>query len=195
MNKIVHGIKRSYFRLIASQARPIMMYYHYNFQGEKCENIRISTSTFLDDKKNLKIGNHCYIGHYNFIEASNGIKIEEGVQITNYCSITSHSSHHSIRLYGKKYVEAKNPIGYVKGEIKIGKYTFEGPHSVIMPKTNIGKGCIIGAFSYLQGHYPDFSIILGNPGKVIGNTQKMDQRILDRHPELKEYYQEWSTNT
>jgi len=178
MKRYLAALKRVYLRVIASQARPIMIYYKRNFQGGKCENIRISSSTFLDGKKNLKIGNHCYIGHYNFIEASNGITIEEGVQITNYCSITSHSSHHSIRLYGKKYVDIKDPIGYVKGEIKIGKYTFVGPHSVIMPKTIIGKGCLIGAYSYLQGKYPDYSIITGNPGKVIGNTQKMELVIL-----------------
>lgn len=183
-----------YLRFIASQARPIMMYYHHDFQGNKCENIRISSSTFLDHKKKLKIANHCYIGHYNFIEASNGIIIEEGVQITNYCSITSHSSHNSIRLYGKAYVEAKEPIGYVKGEIKIGKYTFIGPHSVIMPKTQIGKGCLIGAYTYLQGKYPDYSIITGNPGRVVGDTQKMDERTLNQYPELKVYYDEWSQN-
>ncbi|NPD44595.1 acyltransferase [Lentimicrobium sp. S6] len=194
MRNVFSAIKRVYLRFFASQARPIMVYYKRNFQKEKKENIRISSSTFLDYKERLKIDKEVFIGHFNFIEASNGIEIEEGVQITNYCSITTHSSHNSIRLYGEKYKDFANLVGYIKGSVFIGKYTFVGPHSVIMPKTRIGKGSLVSAYSYVQGEFPDFSIIAGNPATVIGSTKKMDQRILEQHAELKPFYEAWAND-
>jgi acetyltransferase-like isoleucine patch superfamily enzyme len=191
MKKYLIAIKRMYLRMIALQARPIMVYYSKNFQRESRENIRISTSTFFDYKNRLKISDHCFIGHFNFIEASHFIEIGEGVQITNYCSITTHSSHHSIRLYGKRFKSTKKPKGYIKGPISIGDYTFVGPHSTIMPNTKIGKGCLISAYSYVQGDFPDFSIIAGQPAKIIGNTTELDKKYLDEYPELKTFYEEW----
>jgi acetyltransferase-like isoleucine patch superfamily enzyme len=124
-----------------------------------------------------------YIGHYNFIEASSGITIEEGCQLTTFINMTSHSSHMAIRLYGKGYMTAKKDV-YERGSIHIGKYTFIGAHSTIMPKTKVGKGSLIAAYSYVRGDYPDFSIISGNPAKVIGDTRKLDERQLLQHPEL-----------
>jgi acetyltransferase-like isoleucine patch superfamily enzyme len=155
------------------------------------KNTRISNTTFIDYKDNLTIEENVFIGHYNFIEASNGITIQEGCQITNYITITSHSSHDSIRLYGKKYGSTANMIGYKKGSIFIGKYTFIGPHCTILPNTNIGKGCIVAAYSLVKGKFPDFSIIAGNPAKVVGDTRERDKPYLDKHPELKIMYEEW----
>jgi acetyltransferase-like isoleucine patch superfamily enzyme len=151
---------------------------------------RISSSTAIICPETLQIEENVFIGHFNFIEASNGITIEEGVQITNYVSVTSHSSHNAVRLYGKEYRKTTKDIGYVKGSIKIGAYTFIGPHSLILPGTEIGKGCTISAFSKVSGHFPDYSIISGNPAKVVGTTKKIDQILLQKHPELKKSYYE-----
>jgi len=164
-------------------------FYH---NGKFLKDVRISESTVLSFPENLELHENIFIGHYNFIEASNGISIEEGVQLTNYISILSHSSHISIRLYGKNYRKKKELIGYIKGNVRIGKYTFIGPHSTIMPDTIIGKGCLVSAYSYLKGDYPDFSIISGNPAIVVGTTKDLDIKYLEVYPELKEYYDEWA---
>ncbi|MEX1000586.1 MAG: acyltransferase [Crocinitomicaceae bacterium] len=157
--------------------------------GKILKRVRISNSTFLDGLENLEIQDNVFIGHFNFIEASNGIKIEEGCQITNYVTITSHSSHNSIRYYGRHY--SGEMKGYVVGKVLIGKYTFVGPHVTIMPNTRIGKGSIVSAYSYVQGEFPDFSIIAGNPAKVMGDTRDKDKVFLERHPELQGFYNEW----
>ena len=192
MRNIFQAIGRVYLRFIARQARPIMIYYNKNFQGQKHKNIRISSSSVLGNKKRLLLNKNVYIGHYSRIDASNGIEIDEGVQLASYCSILTHSSHRSIRLYGDKYLDYKNPIGYIKGSVFIGKYTFVGPHSMIMPNTNIGKGCLISAYSFVQGDFPDFSIIAGNPAVVIGDTRDSDKKLLEQHPELKPFYEAWA---
>jgi acetyltransferase-like isoleucine patch superfamily enzyme len=160
--------------------------------GVLLKDVRISESTVLSFPKQLNLEHNIFIGHYNFIEASNGITIEEGVQITNYVSILSHSSHVSIRLYGAHYRKYKDLIGYKKGTVRIGKYSFIGPHATIMPGTKIGKGCLIVAYSYVKGDFPDFSIIGGNPASVIGTTNNLDKDYLEKYPELQEFYSEWA---
>jgi len=154
--------------------------------------VRISNTTFINAKEKLVLGDHIFIGHFNFIEASNGMTIEEGCQITNYVSITTHSSHISIRLYGDEYSNYKNLTGYIKGPVHIGKYSYIGPHSVIMPNTKIGKGSVVAAFSYVKGDYPDFSIIAGNPAKVIGDTRQLDEPYLKENLRLRTFYDKWA---
>jgi acetyltransferase-like isoleucine patch superfamily enzyme len=186
------GVKQKLIKLINFRKGPQIIWGYKNPGGRYCKNTRISNSTFIDYPENLSLGDNIFIGHYNFIEASHGIKIEEGCQITNFISITSHSSHISIRLYGRHYTEFNNHEGFVNGKVRIGKYTFIGPHTVIMPRSDIGKGCIISAFSYVKGAFPDFSIIQGNPAKVIGDTRELDKEYLDQNPELKKFYDEWN---
>ena len=160
------------------------------YDGRNLINTRISNSSNLGSIERLNIGDNVFIGHFNFIDASNGVVIEEGCQITNYVSIISHSSHISIRLYGKHYV-GSDMKAYIKGSVFIGKYTFVGPHSVIMPGTIIGKGCIVSAYSMLKGKFPDFSIIAGNPAIIVGDTRIIDESYLKENPELKTFYEEW----
>lgn len=159
--------------------------------GHRLLNTRMSNTTSLVSPEKLNIADNVFIGHFNFIEASNEITIEEGCQITNYISIISHSSHISIRLYGKHY-QGADMKGYVKGSVFIGKYTFVGPHSVIMPGTKIGKGSIVSAYSMVKGEFPEFSIIAGNPAQVVGDTHKLDEPFLQANPELRTFYEEWA---
>jgi len=190
LRRIKKSIQYRLALLLNPILKPRMLGRKKNFQGRKIIFTSIGNTTYIDHPQNLHISNHTYIGHHNFIEASNGIDIGEGCQITDFISITTHSSHISIRLYGKE--KCSNPIGYVKGSIKIGKYTFVGPHSVIMPSTIIGKGSVIQAFSYVKGTFPDFAIIGGNPAKIIGDTRSLDKEYLENNPELRKFYNEWS---
>jgi acetyltransferase-like isoleucine patch superfamily enzyme len=186
-NMLINVIKRKIWNLNS----PRIIYGFKRYDGIYLEKTRVSNTTFIENKEKLNIENNVFIGHYNFIDASNIINIGEGCQITNYISIITHSSHISIRLYGKKYQDFSELKGYQKGMVSIGKYTFVGPHSTIMPNTKIGKGSIISAYSYVDGDFQDFSIISGNPAKVIGDTRNIDRKYLETYPELKEYYEEW----
>ena len=167
------------------------MLYGYEKNGVFLKDTRIGSSTTLVGEENLTLEDNVFIGQYNFVEASNGITIREGCQITNYISILTHSSHNSIRFYGKEYRKNTDLKGYIKGSVEIGMYTFVGPHVTIMPNTTIGKGCLVSAYSLLKGDYPDFSIIAGNPATVVGSTKEKDEAFLKEHPELQVYYNEW----
>ena len=172
--------------------RPVMVMGYRRFDGVYLPRTRVSNTTFIDVPEKFDVDDHVYIGHHNYIEASHGIRMGEGCHVTNFVSITTHSSHQSIRLYGRQYGETKEMLGYVRGSVEIGAYTFIGPNSVIMPGTRIGKGCIVAAFSFVKGTFPDFSFISGNPAMVTGDTRNGDQQILNENPSLKPFYNEWA---
>lgn len=172
--------------------QPQMIYGYTCPNGVKLPNTRVSNTTVLDNVRHLELEDNVFIGHYNFIEATHHVSIREGCQITNFISILTHSSHQSIRLYGREYRNFSDLIGYVTGSVEIGAYSFVGPHSVIMPGTRIGKGSLVAAYSYVFGEFPDFAVIAGNPAKVVGDTRASDEVMLQKHPELKEYYRAWA---
>ncbi|NBO59706.1 MAG: acyltransferase [Flavobacteriia bacterium] len=186
-NSLFHRVLR---RLVSMT--PTMRYGIRDASGARIKGTRISSHTFIDHPEQLTLGKYVYIGHFNVIEASHGIEIGEGTQITTHCVITSHSSHQSIRLYGPSYA-GKEMIGYVTGSIHIGRYSFIGPHSTLMPGTKLGKGCLVQAYSYLKGEFPDYAIIGGNPAKIIGDTRELDEKFLSQHPELKLHYESWTS--
>jgi len=165
--------------------------YHPDLK-KRLQDTRFGTHTNFMGVKNLKLGENVFIGNFSFIDATYGLEIEEGCQIGYNTSIVTHSSHISIRLYGKKYTKIKpNEEIHKTGKVHIGKYTFVGPNSVVMPNTDIGKGCIVSAYSYVKGDFPDFSIISGNPAKVVGDTRKLDEKYLNKYPDLKNLYEQW----
>lgn len=49
----------------------------------------------------------------------------------------------------------------------IGENCFIGYGAVLDAGTELGKGCIVGANSYVKGVFPDYSVIAGNPAKVV----------------------------
>ena len=147
----------------------------------------LSNVTHIGDRSNFKVGQNVYIGHFNYIDCSKEVVIEDGCALSNYISILTHSSHNNIRFRGQS-LGIENDILLVKKPVFIGKFTYIGPHTVIMPGTKIGKGSIVAAYSFVSGKFPDYSIIKGNPAKVIGSTQDIDLPFLENHPEYKEFY-------
>lgn len=50
---------------------------------------------------------------------------------------------------------------------RVGKSCFIGYGAVLQAGTILGDYCIVGANSVIRGEYPPYSVIAGNPGRVI----------------------------
>jgi len=103
-------------------------------------------------KEGVYIGANCMIGK---------VDIGKDVLIGSNVDILSGKHQHSIG-------DTEVTIRFQKGEfkkIKIGEDAWIGNHSVIMDE--IGKGCIIGAGSVVTQPIGDYSIVAGNPAKII----------------------------
>jgi acetyltransferase-like isoleucine patch superfamily enzyme len=156
---------------------------------------RIAPSTCIEHEDRLMLADHVYIGPFCFIEASGGVTVGEGVQVTHHVSIVTHSSHRAQRLLGRAYAGWPGPgprPGWVAGPVVIGPYSFIGPHSVLEAGTTLGRGCIVRAGSVLRGTFPEFSVIAGNPARVVGDSRAGDERWLADHPELRPHHRAWA---
>jgi sugar O-acyltransferase (sialic acid O-acetyltransferase NeuD family) len=59
------------------------------------------------------------------------------------------------------------PNACLCGGVKIGEGTLVGAGATIIPLVHIGKWCTIGAAAVITHDIPDYSVVVGNPGKVI----------------------------
>lgn len=171
--------------------RPFMVYGYYNRVQRRFNKFtRISSLAVIIGKENLDIGDNTWLWHHSILDASNGIKIGKGCQIGAWVGIFTHGSHIAIRLLGDKYIESDKSerIGYQRGPVEIGEYTFIGAQSIILPDVIIGKGCIVGAKSMVTKSIPDYSIVSGNPAELIGDTRKLDRKYFKNREVQKTYY-------
>ena len=162
--------------------RPFMVYGYYDNSEKTFRKFtRISSTAVLSDDKKISIGDNCWIWHHSILDGSNGIRIGKGVQIGAWVGIFTHSSHIAIRLHGENYlrVDRDDRVGYVRGPVTIGDYTFIGAGAKILPGVVIGNGCIISAGAMVTKDVPDNSIAAGSPARVIGNTMDLDKEFLE----------------
>lgn len=159
-------------------SRPYMVYgYTSKKNGKFLKNTRISSSTVISMPENLDIDDNVWIWHHSILDASNGIKIGRGSQIGAYVGIFTHSSHIAIRLMGEKYIQTSisERIGYITASVDIDEYVFIGTSSLIYPGAKIGRGCIVLSGSHVKGIIPDYSIVSGNPAKVLTTIDNIDR--------------------
>jgi acetyltransferase-like isoleucine patch superfamily enzyme len=175
-------------RVMRALLGPRMLYGYRHPSGVWLAHTRIGSTTELESPEGLDLGDHVFIGHHNFIDASGGLAIGEGTQITNYVSVLTHTSHRAARLMGRSYFGDPQPLGFVRQPTVIGPYCFIGAHSIIMPGSRLGRGVLVRAFSYVDGDFPDYAILGGQPARVIGDVREGDAAWIERHPQAAATY-------
>jgi len=118
-------------------------------------------------RQGVRIGKNCLIDTMFFSTEPYLIEIGDHARIAGGTLFITHDGSVSC------FPEEVN--GGIFGKIKVGNNVFIGNNSIILLNTSIGNNCIIGAGSVVRGHFPDDSVIIGNPAKVIMKTsfQKM----------------------
>jgi virginiamycin A acetyltransferase len=64
-----------------------------------------------------------------------------------------------------------------KGDTVIGNDVWIGQNAVILPGVQIGDGAIIGASSVVGGHVEPYTIVVGNPARVL--RKRFDDELID----------------
>jgi acetyltransferase-like isoleucine patch superfamily enzyme len=189
----------SYFlRLLAFFQKPFMVYGYFNRVTKVYhKHTRIGSNVKLTDSSKIDIDDHVWIGHFCLLDGIGGIKIGKGVNIASHTVIYTHSSQNAIRFLGAKFIEVpanKRPC-YLIEKVVIGDYTFLGTGCILLPGTELGKGCVVGAGSVVKGKFPDYSVLVGNPAKVIGDTRTVDQELVKSGLPTNNYYDPSALNT
>ena len=65
----------------------------------------------------------------------------------------------------------------LKGDTIIGNDVWIGQNSIILPGVNIGDGVIIGTKSVVGSNVPPYSIVAGNPAKII--RKRFDDELIE----------------
>lgn len=171
--------------------KPFMVYGFFNKVDRKFyKKTRIGSNVVLGVKERISIKDNVWVGFYSLLDGIGGINIDEGVNIASHTCIYTHSSQNAIRLLGDKFIDidAENRAGYIVKPVNIGAFTFIGTKVVILAGTSIGKASIVGAGSVVKGDFPDYSIIVGNPAKKVGDTREVDKALYKAGAEFKNYY-------
>lgn len=108
---------------------------------------------------NVQINNNCHIGCINKIEIGDNVLIGSNVFITDH-------SHGKVCKSEINTPPSLRDI-YSKGPVIIKNNVWIGENVSIMPNVTIGMNSIIGANSIVTKDVPDFTLVVGNPAKVL----------------------------
>jgi acetyltransferase-like isoleucine patch superfamily enzyme len=119
-----------------------------------------------DSKALLKVGKYCSIaGDISFILGGNHNK--------------GWATTYPFPAFWKEASHIKTTRIMINNGIKIGNDVWIGHGCTILSGTRIGSGAIVGAGSVLPADgYPPYSIIVGNPAKVVG--YRFSQDVIDK---------------
>ncbi len=129
--------------------------------------IEIGTYTILNGCT-LICNNHICIGNY--------VMIAWGAVISdNYLASDLNDSQRA-RLLKKIGRSTKREMPFSHScPVRIGDNVWIGFDAVILPGTSIGRGSVIGCKSVVSGDIPEYSVVAGNPGRVIKKLEDTDK--------------------
>lgn len=123
------------------------------FPGSRFEVLKKNGCIVLKD--NISIGHNFHIISNGELVISENTTISANVFITN----TEHS-YEAINIH-----IMDQPMKDLKTEI--GPNCFIGYGACIQAGTSLGKQCVVGANSVVRGVFPDYSIIVGAPARIV----------------------------
>jgi acetyltransferase-like isoleucine patch superfamily enzyme len=110
----------------------------------------------------IKIGNNCYIGRRNFFSAGKSIIIGDYFMTGIDCKFIGSDHIYDNPLKPYSITETTN-----NKSIVIGVNVRFGAGVVVIGNVNIGYGSVIGAGALVNRNIPPFSIVVGNPCRII----------------------------
>jgi UDP-2-acetamido-3-amino-2,3-dideoxy-glucuronate N-acetyltransferase len=122
--------------------------------------------------QNVNVGNNVAIG--NFCKVQNNVSIYEGVTLEDYVFCGPSMVFTNILDPKCKYPQVGAQF-YIKTLVKEGASI--GANATIVCGNTLGKHCMIGAGSVVTKDVPDFGLVIGTPGRVVGWVSEAGKRL------------------
>lgn len=113
----------------------------------------------------LIIGEGADIGEYTHITAMGHMRIGKYLLTGRWVTITD-NGHGDTDLETLQQAPFSRRL-YSKGDVTIGDNVWIGDKATILPGVTIGDGAVIAANSVVTKDVPAYSVVAGNPAKVI----------------------------
>lgn len=151
--------------------------------GEDC--IVSGNFIFESEEGRISIGNHCFIGGSIFISHS-AIEIGNNVTIAWGGTIYDHDSHSLNYLDRRKDIDdelddIRNGRNFIKSKdwtkvnskpIHICDDAWIGMNVIVLKGVTIGQGAIVGAGSVVTKDVPEWTMVAGNPARIVKQLPK-----------------------
>ena len=107
----------------------------------------------------------------NGVQAGTGLYIQEGVYIQQSATLGDNVSIHMAALIAHEdYIGNSCFIAHavsISGCVDIEDGVYVGTNATILPNLTLGRWSIIGAGSVVTKDVPEYTVVAGNPAKVI----------------------------
>ena len=161
------------------------------FCHESCyieKNVKIGNATkiwhFSHVQSGARIGRNCTIGQNvnignnvqiaNHVKIQNNVSVYEGVELEDYVFCGPSMVFTNIKLPRSEFPQRGSTF-YQKTLVR--KSSSIGANATIMCGVTIGEYALIGSGSVVTKEVPNYALIVGNPGKVVGKVDKNGNRI------------------
>ena len=136
----------------------------------KADGAFVNPPFYCDYGFNIEVGKNFFANYNCTILDVGKVKIGDNCFIAPNVSIytAGHPIHPKIR----------NTMYEYGIDMTIGNDVWIGGNSVICPGVNIGDGAVIGAGSVVTKDVPSYTVVAGNPAKVIKKSQMKTENII-----------------
>jgi len=122
--------------------------------------------------QNVNVGNNVTVG--DFCKIQNNVSIYEGVTLEDYVFCGPSMVFTNILDPRCKYPQVGAQF-YIKTLVKEGASI--GANATIVCGHTLGKHCMIGAGSVVTKDIPDYALVIGNPGRVVGWVSEAGKKL------------------
>ncbi len=131
----------------------------------------VKIGTFVEIQKNATVGKNCKISSHTFI--CEGVTIEDHVFIGHSVTFINDTYPRAVTKSGMLQTEAD----WIVEPTLVKKGASIGSGSTILANVTIGEYAIIGAGSVVTKEVPPWTIVAGNPARVLRRIEDRDYTL------------------
>ena len=124
--------------------------------------------------QNVNIGNNVKIG--NYVKIQNNVSVYEGVELEDYVFCGPSMVFTNVKLPRSEFPQ-RGSSHYSKTLVK--KSASIGANATIICGVTIGQYAIIGSGSVVTKDVPPYTLVVGNPARIVCEIKKKGNKIND----------------
>ena len=122
---------------------------------------------------NVSIGSHTIVEHH--VTIGNNVRLHSNVFVPEYSILEDGCwLGPNVVLTNARYPRSKNVKTQLQGA-RIKQHAKIGANATLLPGIVIGRDALVGAGAVVTRDVPDGVVVVGNPARVIKNTQAIEE--------------------